>query len=273
MKITRKQLRKLIMEYEQYVDEDGNVYDDEGNVSRRGKAFGRRYGGGTYGLRGLPSGGGRSRRKTSYVGADANADQIAAVEAALSAKPNKFLQSILDQLKKGRGLSSKQKGIVKKILMKTDAEAASLFEGLVLEGNHAVDYAHGYEDARDGLPQNSDNPWYAAGFADYFEGIHDQYEALHQDGITNPPAEAGPMMSEGKDGDMHRCMDGSMVPSQSHECLADIMNRIDDTQYHRDHHTCGTENRVYYNGLLKNLRGKRNRLQKTLPPLELDLEV
>lgn len=72
----------------------------------------------------------------------------------------------------------------------------AISESILLEGNHAVDYAHGYEDARDGLPQNSDDPWYTAGFADFFEGIHDQYEALHQDGITNPPASAGPM--EGK---------------------------------------------------------------------------
>ena len=58
----------------------------------------------------------------------------------------------------------------------------------MVEGNHAVDYAIGYEDARDGLPQNSDDPWYSAGYADFLEGIHDQYEALHQDGVTTPPA-------------------------------------------------------------------------------------
>ena len=58
---------------------------------------------------------------------------------------------------------------------------------LLFEGNHAVDYAIGYEDARDGLPQNSDNPWYVAGYADFLEGIHAQYEALRQDGITTPP--------------------------------------------------------------------------------------
>ncbi len=66
-------------------------------------------------------------------------------------------------------------------------------ESILVEGNHAVEYAVGYEDARDGLPQNSDDPWYAAGFADYLEGIHDQYEALHQDGITTPPPQAGQM--------------------------------------------------------------------------------
>lgn len=136
MKISKNKLRGIIreefealLEYEQYVDEDGNVYDDEGNVSRRGKEFGRRYGGGTYGLHGLPRGGGYTpRRKTSYVGQSANAEQIAAVEAALEAKPNNFLKSILDQLKKGRGLSPKQKSIVHKILSKHDTETAKLFE-------------------------------------------------------------------------------------------------------------------------------------------------
>ena len=121
-----------LVEYEQYVDEDGNVYDDEGNVSRRGRSFGRQYGGQTYtGTR--PPWSGRSKykstRKTSYVGADSNADQIAAVEAAIAVKPNNFLTSILKQLKKGRGLSAKQKSIVKKIIVKNDAEAAKLFEG------------------------------------------------------------------------------------------------------------------------------------------------
>ena len=62
----------------------------------------------------------------------------------------------------------------------------------------------------------------------------------------------------------HRCMDGSMVPVDSVECFEDILERIDDAVYHRDHHSCGTENRIYYNGLLKNLRQKRNRLQKIL---------
>ena len=50
------------------------------------------------------------------------------------------------------------------------------------EGNHVIDYATGYEDAMADLPQNSDDPWYAAGYADFLEGIHDQYEALLADG-------------------------------------------------------------------------------------------
>lgn len=63
---------------------------------------------------------------------------------------------------------------------------------------------------------------------------------------------------------MHRCMDGRMVPSDSSKCLEDILARIEDAEHHRTSHSCGTENRVYYNGLLKGLRKKRNRLQKSL---------
>ncbi len=135
MRITKTQLRKIIKEYEQYVDEDGNVWDDEGNVTRKGAAFGRQYGGGTYGTN-APWQGGRSRsryssrRKTTHVGTDANTDKIAAVEKALSAKPNNFLSSILSQLKQGRGLSSKQKSIVKKILAKSSPDDAKLFEAI-----------------------------------------------------------------------------------------------------------------------------------------------
>ena len=133
---------RALLEYEQYVDEDGNVYDDEGNVSRRGKEFGRRYGGGTYGLHGLPRGGGYTpRRKTSYVGQSANAELIAAVEAVLDIKPNNFLKSILDQLKKGRGLSTKQKSIVHKIVSKFDADAAKLFEARLVEYSDYPSYA------------------------------------------------------------------------------------------------------------------------------------
>ncbi len=189
--------RTRLMEYEQYVDEDGNVYDDEGNVTRRGKSFGRRYGGGTYrGARGLPS---SRKRKTTFAGSAANAPLVAAVEAALAVKPNNFLKSILDQLKKGRGLSSKQKAIVRKILVKSDPEAAKLFEG---------------------------------------------------------------RLSESKG--MHRCMDGRMVQPESEACLVDIMDRIDDAEFHRNSHSCGSENRVYYNGLLKGLRTRRNKLSKIL---------
>jgi len=136
MKMTEKKLRSIIretllLEYEQYVDEDGNIWDDEGNVTRKGAAFGRRYGGETYGTN-APWHGGRSRRyssqrKTTHVGADANAEKIKAVEAAIAKKPNNFLTSILSQLKAGRGLSSKQNSIVKRILKKSGDAAGDLF--------------------------------------------------------------------------------------------------------------------------------------------------
>ena len=139
MKITKGKLRKLIKEYEQYVDEDGNVWDDEGNVTRKGAAFGRQYGGGTYGTS-APWQGGRSksrysqsRRKTTAVGTgtderSVHADRVTAVEKALAAKPNNFLSSVLSQLKKGRNLSSKQKSIVKRIVAKFSPDDATLFE-------------------------------------------------------------------------------------------------------------------------------------------------
>ena len=64
--------------------------------------------------------------------------------------------------------------------------------------------------------------------------------------------------------DLHRCMDGTMVDPQSLECHDDIVMRIEDAVHQRDSHSCGTENRIYYNGLLKGLRKKRNRLSKHL---------
>lgn len=57
---------------------------------------------------------------------------------------------------------------------------------ILLEGNHVINYMHGYEDARDDLPQNSDDPWYSAGYADYLEGVHDQYEVAQQDMRQDP---------------------------------------------------------------------------------------
>ena len=124
---------KTLLEYEQYVDEDGYLYDDEGNKTYVGKGVAP----GTYGLRDSPLRGGRgssrsryrSPRKTSYVGNTANKEKIAAIQAALESKPNNFLKSILDQLEQGRDLSAKQKGIVKKILKKIDSDSVSLFEG------------------------------------------------------------------------------------------------------------------------------------------------
>lgn len=119
MKITKTQLRQIIKEeaadcysdyraggltYEEYQDCLKRFADEE-----------------DYGYQRRP-------RKTTNVGASANEDKIAAVQAALAIKPNKFLKSILTQLQNGRGLSGKQKSIVKSIIRKSDPEAAKVFE-------------------------------------------------------------------------------------------------------------------------------------------------
>jgi len=134
MKITDKRLRSIIreevskiLEYEQYVDEDGNVYDDEGNVSHRGSSFGRRYGGQTYtGTRSPWSGReDRFKRRRDSLGQteEPRKSRIGAVKAALEVEENKFLRSILQQLEAGRTLSAKQKTIVKKIMTKIAKDA------------------------------------------------------------------------------------------------------------------------------------------------------
>ena len=136
MQLSERKLRLLIreallLEYEQYVDEEGNVYDDEGNVTRRGRAFGRRYGGGTYGTRGLPRGGYSSStrpRKTGYVGADANKEKIKVLQDVLKIKPSDFLTSIIDQLSRGRSLSQKQLKIVRRMVKRHAPESLSVFE-------------------------------------------------------------------------------------------------------------------------------------------------
>ena len=120
MKITKKQLKRIIKEeaadclkdyraggltYEEYLDCVKRFEQEEED----------------YGYRYRP-------RKTSYVGASANEEKIAAIQSALADKPNKFLQSILSQLQRGRGLSGKQKAIVKRIMAKKDPSAVGLFE-------------------------------------------------------------------------------------------------------------------------------------------------
>ena len=166
MKITKRQLRRIIKEekarilreYELYVDEKGNVYDDEGNVDPRGAAFGRRYGGETYPGTRPPWRGSGSRGGRSVATSGLNPNQIEAVEAALANKPNNFLKSILSQLSSGRRLSGKQKAIVRKILDKSDPAAAKLFEKIkqknslikeqwgseVETGSDLIDFAKAY---------------------------------------------------------------------------------------------------------------------------------
>jgi hypothetical protein len=129
MKVTKRQLRKIISEESKLLkEEEYDFYRDyrAGLISREEyeqavRNFQRRSG---YSTR--P----RRTRKTTYVGSGANAAKIKAVEDAIAVKPNNFLNSVLKQLKAGRGLSAKQNAIVRKILSKRPYNAdATLFEG------------------------------------------------------------------------------------------------------------------------------------------------
>jgi len=134
MKITKRQLKRIIkeekklLEYERHVDKDGNIYDDEGNVDRRGSSFGSRYGGETY--TGTSAPWDRKKRPTSIAPNSVMGKQKTAVEGHLAVKHNNFLQSILDQMNAGRRISDKQKAVMKKILVKHDPTTADLFEGI-----------------------------------------------------------------------------------------------------------------------------------------------
>tara|TARA_R110002060_G_scaffold6604_3_gene10031 strand:- start:211 stop:864 length:654 start_codon:yes stop_codon:yes gene_type:complete len=134
MKITKSQLRRIVkeekrslLEYELHVDGDGNVYDDEGNVEKKGSSFGRRYGGETYTGTSPPWTSGRE--SAAPMQGSVRGKQLAAIEVHLSQKPNKFLQSLADQMKAGRRLSKKQKAVMNKIMIKADPSNVSLFEG------------------------------------------------------------------------------------------------------------------------------------------------
>ncbi|OUU26774.1 MAG: hypothetical protein CBB97_07090 [Candidatus Endolissoclinum sp. TMED37] len=169
----------------------------------------------------------------------------------------------IKNLKRSEKIMKLTKRQLRKIIK--EEKARLLRKGRINEGNASVDYMIGYEDARDDLPMNSDDGYYQMGYADYLNDRHEDYEALIKD------QQGTPYIREGKD--MHRCMDGSMVPNESPDCLADVVSRIDDAMYFRGHNSCGTEDRVYYNGLLKSLRRKRNRLQKMFEPADEEIVV
>ena len=133
MKVTRKQLRGIISEHIELLKEE--EYDcikdymlmgfSRSEAIKKCREPDDRSGGQYNRSRYQPK-----PRKTSYVGAGANVEKIGAVESALDAKSGRheFLQSILKQLKEGRGLSAKQNAVVKKILAKIDPESVSLFK-------------------------------------------------------------------------------------------------------------------------------------------------
>ena len=60
----------------------------------------------------------------------------------------------------------------------------------------------------------------------------------------------------------HRCIDGSLVPDDSMECLEDLSLRIEDAEFNRNSLSRGSADRSHYNGILANLRKKKRRLTK-----------
>ncbi len=62
--------------------------------------------------------------------------------------------------------------------------------------------------------------------------------------------------------EMHRTMDGTMVPFGCDACVEDIGARIQDAAYERDACPGRTDSREHYNGILKVLRRKLRRAGK-----------
>ncbi len=62
--------------------------------------------------------------------------------------------------------------------------------------------------------------------------------------------------------EMHRTMDGAMVPFGCDACVEDIGARIQDATYERDSCPGRTDSREHYNGILKVLRRKLRRANK-----------
>ena len=63
-------------------------------------------------------------------------------------------------------------------------------------------------------------------------------------------------------GDMHRCINGEVVPVGTPECTLDIAYRIEDAAAERDAHPPRTDARTHYNGILNILRRKLRRSKK-----------
>ncbi len=69
-------------------------------------------------------------------------------------------------------------------------------------------------------------------------------------------------INEGTVTEMHRMMDGEMVPFGCQDCVLDLRDRIVDATYERDACPGRTDSREHYNGILKVLRRKLRRANK-----------
>lgn len=112
--------------YETYTDEDGNTWDDEGNVSRRGRPPGL---GGTSKYRKYP----QISRPARPAPPSPNAEQLAVLDEFLANRGSNFVQSIRDQVARGRPLSEKQKDVIRQILERSPLHSkAEMFRGASL---------------------------------------------------------------------------------------------------------------------------------------------
>ena len=70
------------------------------------------------------------------------------------------------------------------------------------------------------------------------------------------------VLNENHDVDMHRCLTGKSVPTNTPECILDLESRLSDASADRDDCNTRTDARVHYNGLLKILRRKLRHARK-----------
>jgi len=69
---------------------------------------------------------------------------------------------------------------------------------------------------------------------------------------------------EAKSNGDHRTLSGKLVKLGSKDCAKDIQKRMDDIRHHRDSSNLGTDERVYYSGVLRVLRRKLRENDKVM---------
>jgi len=74
---------------------------------------------------------------------------------------------------------------------------------------------------------------------------------------------------EAKKKGQHKCLSGRFVNCYTLTCRNDLCRRIEDAIHFRDHSNTRTDERSYYNGLLRVLRRKLREVEKELSKKEL----
>jgi len=151
-------LEDQLVEYEQYVDDEGYIWDDEGN---KGGYVGREYAGQTFGLHDAPrvmgGGDGGSARKAGPPSWQSQTvrDQLIALKAAIKKKPDKFLSSVAQQIymwgdRSAKVPSPKQKDAIVRALERLGMyDEAKLFGG---KGKPSSEQSGGSKAAQQNAP-------------------------------------------------------------------------------------------------------------------------